>query len=107
MAPKKEVKECLYSILSIEQSATDEELKKAYRKAALTWHPGADLPRGIGFAARPAGSAAPACRRRRRRRRSAADQRRRRCCRCRCCSALALPIPDAGALHALALCASA
>lgn len=28
-----------YKILQVERSATDEDLKKAYRKLAMQWHP--------------------------------------------------------------------
>jgi DnaJ homolog subfamily A member 5 len=34
---------CLYEVLSIDKSANDEEIRKAYRKAALRWHPGLTL----------------------------------------------------------------
>ena len=30
---------CHYEVLGVAQDASDEDLKKAYRKAALTWHP--------------------------------------------------------------------
>lgn len=33
--------QCLYAILEVEAEATDEEIKKAYRRQALIWHPGA------------------------------------------------------------------
>ncbi|EGR32479.1 hypothetical protein IMG5_081370, partial [Ichthyophthirius multifiliis] len=32
-------KECYYKILGIEKTATDDQIKKAYRKLALKWHP--------------------------------------------------------------------
>lgn len=31
---------CLYEVLGIERTADDAEIKKAYRKQALVWHPG-------------------------------------------------------------------
>ena len=31
---------CHYEVLDVERSAGDDELKKAYRKLALKWHPG-------------------------------------------------------------------
>ncbi len=37
MAPGK----CLYEILDVAKDAEDDVIKKAYRKQALTWHPGA------------------------------------------------------------------
>jgi len=32
-------KVCYYEILSIERSATDKEINKAYKKSSLKWHP--------------------------------------------------------------------
>jgi DnaJ family protein A protein 5 len=32
---------CLYDVLGIEKTADDADIKKAYRKQALVWHPGA------------------------------------------------------------------
>ena len=31
---------CLYEVLNVERTATDADIRKAYRKAALQWHPG-------------------------------------------------------------------
>ena len=31
---------CHYEVLGITLNATDDEIKKAYRKLALYWHPG-------------------------------------------------------------------
>jgi hypothetical protein len=36
MAPGK----CLYEILDVSREADEDAIKKAYRKQALTWHPG-------------------------------------------------------------------
>ncbi len=30
---------CLYAVLDLEPSATDDEIKRAFRRAALQWHP--------------------------------------------------------------------
>lgn len=35
---------CLYEVLGVERSADDDVIKKAYRKMALVWHPGASWP---------------------------------------------------------------
>jgi DnaJ family protein A protein 5 len=32
---------CLYEVLEVERDADDDVIKKAYRKLALKWHPGA------------------------------------------------------------------
>ena len=34
---------CHYEVLEVSHDADDDAIKKAYRKAALTWHPGKDL----------------------------------------------------------------
>ncbi|CAM6099273.1 unnamed protein product [Calypogeia fissa] len=34
-----DVKECWYSVLGVERTATPEEIRSAYRKVALKWHP--------------------------------------------------------------------
>ena len=31
---------CYYELLGVDRKATDLDLKKAYRKQALLWHPG-------------------------------------------------------------------
>jgi DnaJ family protein C protein 7 len=37
---KKSLRKDYYKILGISKSATDHEIKQAYRKSALKWHPG-------------------------------------------------------------------
>jgi curved DNA-binding protein CbpA len=32
--------QCYYTVLNIEKTATDEQIKKAYRKLAIRYHPG-------------------------------------------------------------------
>ncbi|KAH7697753.1 DnaJ domain-containing protein, partial [Aphelenchoides avenae] len=39
MSPRVAGGECLYSILGVDKKADDAEIKKAYRKLALKWHP--------------------------------------------------------------------
>jgi hypothetical protein len=34
---------CLYEVLSVDKAADDDTIKKAYRKAALIWHPGVHI----------------------------------------------------------------
>lgn len=36
----KATQRCLYEVLGVEQEADEDVIKKAYRKMALTWHPG-------------------------------------------------------------------
>lgn len=35
---------CYYEVLNVEKAATDEEIKKAYRKMAIRYHPGKPAP---------------------------------------------------------------
>ena len=37
---------CHYEVLEVSRDADDDAIKKAYRKAALTWHPGKDMGAG-------------------------------------------------------------
>ena len=34
---------CHYEVLGVQQNANDDDLKKAYRKLALRWHPGSNF----------------------------------------------------------------
>ena len=35
---------CYYEVLAVDKKAEPDEIKKAYRKAALVWHPGMPSP---------------------------------------------------------------
>lgn len=50
-----------YGILGINKDASEDELKKAYKKAAMKWHPGATAQRPAHARAVPALSDMPAC----------------------------------------------
>jgi DnaJ-class molecular chaperone len=39
MSPRSSGGECLYAVLGVEKTAQDADIKKAYRKLALQWHP--------------------------------------------------------------------
>lgn len=40
---------CYYDVLQVPRTATDGELKKAYRKLALKFHPGKDIYNNMYF----------------------------------------------------------
>eukprot|EP00808_Paulinella_micropora_P020247 g64560.t1 len=44
--------ECHYVVLGIERDASDDQIKKAYRKAAIKWHPDKNLDDPDGAAHR-------------------------------------------------------
>ena len=42
MAPRDsgDTKRCYYDVLEVDKSCTEDDVKKAFRKQALIWHPG-------------------------------------------------------------------
>ena len=44
MAPRAPPQRCLYEVLEVDKDAEDDAVKKAYRRMALQWHPGAVTP---------------------------------------------------------------